>query len=98
MGPEQGDVEPSFSLRDRLLVAQKAWRLMARNAVGLFTDALTPPPEMDDNAHVRQIGERAELRQGAGELCMSRYMDEQEIGSETFRRRSTEELIPLPKR
>lgn len=85
-GPEsEGSPDAAISLRDGLLVGQKAFRILAAEVTGLVIDTFTPRSIAGDEDYGKGIGDRMELRMQAGKASLNRYILEKNIGSQAFR-------------
>lgn len=80
-----GEAEPKLSIKEKLMVAQKTFRLIVSNTVALAVDAITPSDVNGQEVTLAHVSGRAEIRDDAGAINMSRYILEREIGADDYR-------------
>lgn len=84
---QEPSIKNSLSVRDKLLVGQKMFRLAVGDVLSTCRDAFNPVG-IERNEHlISYLGRRAEERKEADEINLKGYILEKEIGSLAARER-----------
>lgn len=81
----EASIGAGLSLKDRLLIGKRMFRLLTGDVLGLVGDALTPATISEDGTHEPDIIGRAEIRTQAVSVNLNRLKIEKEMGTEDYR-------------